>query len=147
MNPLLYTLIALSLLVTGLRAQAQTLPATGLGAVENVYVRIAPGVFIEKTLSQQSQDPGWSDVRLQAAISSRARNRLARNPEALDIRQGDIVQMEISAPPQLATGPLAGSSRVVARVAAAGTPRAGQLGREIAGESPLTLAEAIATAH
>jgi len=143
MNPLLYTLIALSLLVTGLRAQAQTLPATGLGAVENVYVRIAPGVFIEKTLWRHPHEASWSDVRLQAAANGRPRQQLARNPEALDIRRGDIVQLKVSSPLELATGPLPESNRVVARVAAADTAQARQIAREITGASPLNLAEAL----
>jgi hypothetical protein len=143
MNPLLYTLLALSLLVSGLRAQAQTPPGAAVGAVETLYVRLAPGLFIEATLWRQRHDASWSDVRLQATANGRPRQQLARNPEALEIRKGDIVQMSISPPPELATGPAPEFNRVVARVAAAGTPQARQIAREIAGESPLTVAEAL----
>ncbi|MCE3000774.1 MAG: hypothetical protein ACK59Y_08055 [Betaproteobacteria bacterium] len=68
MNPLLYTLIALSLLVTGLRAQAQALPATAVGAVGNVFVRDAPGVFNEKTLPRRA----WTRAGAMYACSPRA---------------------------------------------------------------------------
>ena len=143
MNPLIYTLLALSLLVTGLRAQAQTAPEPAIGAVDTVYVRIAPGVFIEKNLWRQPHEASWSDVRLQAVANDRPRQQLARSPEALDIRKGDIVQMTISPPPQLATSPVPEFNRVVARVTAAGTPQARQVTREVAGVTPLTLAEAL----
>ncbi len=93
-----------------------------LGMVEAVYVRIAPGLFIETRLVREKQPAEtWSDVRVRRADPGKPRNELAKNPEGQTLQPGDVVQLNIAGLPEFATGPMPEVTHITERVAPAGS--------------------------
>lgn len=85
MKHLIHTLLAGALLSLPLLVRAeQPLRADRVqtGTVENLYVKVANGVFM--------------DVRLMHDASGNPRNRLAKVPANTNVRQGDVVQLSIA---------------------------------------------------
>lgn len=105
------------------------------GTVEAVYVRIAPGVFVETRIYRVAapSTETWSDIRVLQTSDEKPRNELAKNPEGLTPVQGDVVQLVIPPSPELATGPTPEVTRVVQRVA----PAHSQYARRFHSDNPL----------
>lgn len=123
MKRILPTLIAM-LLALPLLARAETpLPAhVPVGAVDTVYVKVAHGVFMEvRLLRAKNPAETWSDVRMRRDANGRQRNELAKNPEGLVVKAGDIVQLNIAPPPELVTGAMPETTQVTQRLAPAGS--------------------------
>ncbi len=146
MKTVVHTLLAcaLGIFAVGVTAQqskaADTVP---LGAVEAVYVRVAPGLFIEtRLLRDKAPAETWSDVRVrQNPGQGKPRNELAKNPEGMSVRPGDVVQLIPAPPPEFATAPVAEVTRVTERIA----PANSQYAREFHQRSfpAMTLAEGL----
>lgn len=123
-------------------ASQQTYPSdkVPLGAVEAVYVRIAPGLFIETRLVREKQHTEtWSDVRVRHAGPGKPRNEIAKNPEGMTLQPGDVVQLTIAVLPEFATGPVQEVTRITERVAPAGSTYARRFQQQTA--PAVTLAE------
>ncbi len=146
MKTLIRALPACVLAMLAAGSAAQQTPAAGttpLGAVEAVYVRVAPGVFIEtRLLRDKAPAETWSDVRVrQNPGQGKPRNELAKNPEGMSVRPGDVVQLIPAPPPEFATAPVAEVTRVTERIA----PANSQYAREFHQRSfpAMTLAEGL----
>lgn len=88
-------LLGLPLLV---RAQ-QALPAdrAQTGTVENVYVKVANGVYMDiRLLRDKKPAEAWSDMQIYDASSGHRRMQLTKVPANTNVRQGDIVQLSIA---------------------------------------------------
>lgn len=122
------TLLAVLLPAVPLNAAAQAVPrqnSTALGAVESQYVRIADGVFLDARLAPSGKPVEiWSDVRLRASGKKPSRNEMAKNPEAMTVVRGDVVEVAIAVLPENATGPLSETTRITQRLATAGSTMA-----------------------
>lgn len=129
MKTLIHALLACALGIVALGVTAQQLHAADtvpLGTVEAVYVKLAPGLFIEtRLLREKAPAETWSDVRVrQNAGGPKPRNELAKNPEGSTVRPGDVVQIAIAPLPEFATGPVPETTRVTERIAPAGSRHA-----------------------
>ncbi|MDP1671937.1 MAG: hypothetical protein Q8L65_02340 [Burkholderiales bacterium] len=115
---------ALGTIAVGVTAQqSQAADNVPLGTVEAIYVRVAPGLFIETRL-QRGKVPAetWSDVHVrQNSGKGKPRNELAKNPEGMAVRQGDVVQLTVAPLPEFATAPMAEVTRVTEHIAPAGS--------------------------
>lgn len=120
MKTLIRALTACTLAMFAAGSAAQQTPAP-LGAVEAVYLRVAPGLFIEtRLLRDKAPAATWSDVRVrQLAANGKPHNELAKNPEGMNVRPGDVVQLTIAPRPEFATGPVAEVTRVTGHIAPA----------------------------
>lgn len=132
---------ALATLAAAVPAQqtlrSQTLP---LGAVEAVYVKIAPGLFIETRLLRRPESAEtWSDVRVRQFEAGKPRNELAKNPEGIAVRPGDVVQLTIAAVPEFAASPMPETTRITELVAPAGSAVAHRFRQQLT--PAVTLAE------
>jgi len=124
MKTVIHALLACALGIVAVGVTAQQSKAADnvpLGAVEAVYVRVAPGVFIEtRLLRDKAPADTWSDVRVrQNAGQGRPRNELAKNPEGMAVRPGDVVQLTLAPLPEFATAPVPEVTRVTERIAPA----------------------------
>jgi len=109
--------------------RSETLP---LGAVEAVYVKIAPGLFIEtRLLRTRKTAETWSDVRVRHFDAGKPRNELAKNPEGMAVQPGDVVQLTIATAPEFAASPMPEITRITARVALAGSAVARRFQQQI----------------
>ena len=101
MKHLIHALLAGALLSLPLLVRAgQPLPPDRVqtGAVENVYVQVGNGVFMDvRLLRDKKPAEAWSDVRIRDASSGNTRNLLTKVPANTNVRQGDIVQLSIAA--------------------------------------------------
>ncbi len=134
---------ALGIVAVGVTAQqSRAADAVPLGAVEAVYVRVAPGVFIEtRLLRDKAPAETWSDVRVRQKPGGKPRNELAKNPEGMVVRPGDVVQLTVAPLPEFATGPVAEVTRVTEHIA----PADSRYAREFRQQSfpAMTLAEGL----
>lgn len=123
MRKTLFLLLLVEVFCAMPAAAQQQLVAGGMvrGTVEAVYVRIAPGLFVETRIYRVAapSTETWSDIRVLQTSEEKPRNELAKNPEGLTPNQGDVVQLVIPPSPELATGPTPEVTRVVQRVAPA----------------------------
>jgi len=129
MKTVIHALLACALGIVAVGVTAQQSRAADnvpLGAVEAVYVRVAPGVFIEtRLLRVKAPAETWSDVRVrQNAGQGRQRNELAKNPEGMDVRPGDVVQLTVAPLPEFAIAPVAEITRVTEHIAPADSRQA-----------------------
>lgn len=100
MKHLIHALLAGALLSLPLLVRAeQPLPPDRVqtGAVENVYVKVANGVFMDiRLLRDKKPAEAWSDLRIRDASGGNPRNLLTKVPANTNVRQGDIVQLSIA---------------------------------------------------
>lgn len=96
MKYLIHVLLAGTLLGLPQLARAeQALPPDRVqtGAVENVYVKLANGVFMDiRLLRDKNPVEAWSDVRIHDAGSGNPRRLLTKVPANTNVRTGDRVQ-------------------------------------------------------
>lgn len=97
MKHLIHVLLAGVLLSLPLLVRAQqALPPDRVqtGAVENVYVKVGHGVFMDiRLLRDKKPAEAWSDVQIRDPSSGHQRNLLTKVPANTNVRQGDIVQL------------------------------------------------------
>ena len=145
MKTVLQTLLLMLPLALPLQSSAQqSFPPDNVpvGAVETVYVKVAHGVYMEVRLARvKSPAETWSDVRMRNTSTGKPRNELAKNPEGMAVKQGDVVQVTMGVSPELATGPLPEITRITERVAPAGSALARQFEKEHLTAPAMTLAE------
>lgn len=100
MKHLIHTLLAGALLSLPpfVRAeQPQPSDRVQTGAVENVYVKVANGVFMDiRLLRDKKPAEAWSDVQIRDPGSGKPRHLLTKVPANTNVRQGDIVQLSIA---------------------------------------------------
>ena len=145
MKRILQTLLrALPLALPALSLAQQSFPPdhVPIGAVETVYVKVAQGVFMEVRLARvKTPTESWSDVRVRQTGAGKPRNELAKNPEGMTVNPGDIVQLTMGVPPELATSPLPEITRVTERLAPAGSELAKRFEQQQPNAPAMTLAE------
>ncbi len=101
MKHLIHTLLAGALLSLPLLVQAEqprNPDRAGTGTVENLYQKVANGVFMDvRLLRDRKPAETWSDVLIRDADTGSARNRLTKVPANTHLRPGDTVQTNMVA--------------------------------------------------
>lgn len=101
MKHLIHAFVAGALLSLPLLVSAeQTLPPDRAqsGAVENIYVKVANGVFMDiRLLRDKKTAEAWSDVQIRDPGSGNLRHLLTKVPANTTARQGDTVQLSVAA--------------------------------------------------
>lgn len=101
MKHLLHTLLAGTLLSLPLFVQAEqprNPDRAGTGTVENLYQKVANGVFMDvRLLRDRIPAETWGDVLIRDSDTGNLRNRLTKVPANTTVRPGDTVQMSIVA--------------------------------------------------
>lgn len=101
MKHLIHVLLTGTLLgLPQLARSEQALPPDRVqtGAVENVYVKLANGVFMDiRLLRDKNPVEAWSDVRIHDAGSGNPRRLLTKILANTNVRPGDIIQLSSAA--------------------------------------------------
>lgn len=97
MKHLINALLASALLSQPLVARAEPPPdRVQTGAVENVYVKVGHGVFMDiRLLRDKKTAEAWSDVQIRDPGSGTLRHLLTKVPANTTVRQGDLVQLSV----------------------------------------------------